>query len=152
MPKAAIPVVWSDTVAFSKLAEDCTVFLAVARGASPRTCENYRLAYGQFRGHLQQLGLSDDVRHFNPDTVESFAKALAAGGNKPSSVNTKLSALKSLGDYGTRTKHPRYQQSPDIGRKRSPYILEENPVTRVERPARQRPAERFLYRDEIRKL
>lgn len=126
---------------FSEFATGYVRGLAI-RGTSRRTCENYELAYCQFRGYLQSRGLDDDVKNFNGDVCVGFAEYLAAGGNKPSSVNTKLAALSSLARYGMRTKLPG----------RGKYILNENPIERVERPKRQRPREKYLYRDEIRAI
>ena len=56
-------------------------------------------------------------------------------------LGQKVSALSSLGTFGTRTKDAE-------GR----YDLVENPVSRVYRPKRQKPAERYLYAHEIKQL
>jgi site-specific recombinase XerD len=126
---------------FSELATDYVRSMAV-KGKSPRTCENYDLAYGQFRAFLQSRGLADDLRHFNGETCGEFAEYLATGGNKASSVNTKLAALASLARYGMRSKQ----------RGKDKYILTENPIERVERPKAKKPREKYLYRDEIRAM
>lgn len=138
--RGSIPVFRESAMTFSKLARDYVVYLGSYKGASGRTCENYDLAYGQFRGYLQGLGLQDDVKHFNADTVQGFAQYLAAGGNQSNSVNTKLAALGSLARYGMRIK---------VGRG---YALADNPLARVERPTRQRHERKFLYGPELRML
>jgi integrase/recombinase XerD len=112
-----------------------------ARGASPRTTESYEATYTRFVEFLHQRGEDDDLRHFTPEHVEAFIDTLVAGGLKPSSVTVKVSALSSLGTFGTRTKDAK-------GR----YYLGENPVGRVYRPKRVRPAEKYLYAHEIKQL
>lgn len=124
----------------SRLGSDFLRYKA-ARGGSPRTAENYQLAFDQFVGHLRTLGKQDDVREFTPENVESFLTALGEGGMKGSSMNLKLAALSSLADYGLRTK--------GVGGK---YVLAENPVARVERPKRQKTQEKYLYAEELRAL
>lgn len=133
---------------FSKLWRDYVAWLGHYKGSSPRTCENYELAYGQFLAFLKSGkapgsgagNLEDDVKNFNPDTVQAFAEYLSAGGNAPNSVNTKLAALGSLAKYGMRVKD---------GKK---YVLPENPLDRVERPQRQRVTRKFLYGNEMAQL
>lgn len=127
---------------FSEFASGYVKHLAIDRGASRRTCENYDLAYQQFRGYLQGVGLADDLKHFNGNVCRDFTSYLRAGGNKATSVNTKLAALASLARYGLST------QLPGRGR----FILNENPIARVVRPKRQKPHERYLYKDEVRAM
>jgi site-specific recombinase XerD len=127
---------------FSDLARDYVVWMGAYKKRSSRTCGNYELAYGQFRGFLQMQGLTDDVKHFNGDTCQEFAQYLAAGGNQPNSVNTKLAALGSLARYGMRVKDPRGKG----------YVLDGNPLERIERPQRQRVSRKYLYGDEYRRL
>ena len=110
----------------------------MARGASPRSADCYDLTHRQFIGYLQAQGLTDDIRHFTAENVQAFAAYLAENGRKASSVNVKLAALHSLGEYGVKTKDAK-------GR----YLLAENPLLRVYRPKRQRPPEKYLSRDEI---
>lgn len=124
----------------SRLASDFLRYKA-ARGCSPRTAEEYDRTFGQFRAFLASKGLDDDVRNFTGDTVAEFVEYVAAHGAKASSINTKLAALSSLGGYGLKIKTPRGK-----------YTLSENPVSRVERPKRQQPPERYLYAQEIRDL
>ena len=141
MGRRGIPVWTEPTMQLSRVADQFVAYLGAYRGYSPRTCENYALAYGQLQAFLRLQGLTDDVRHFTGDVVAAFAQYLAAGGNKANSVNTKLAALSSLAAYGMRTKDPR-------GR----YILVDNPMARIERPQRQRVNRRFLHREEAKAL
>jgi len=112
-----------------------------ARGASPRSVDCYDLTHRQFIGFLQGQGLADDIRHFTAENIQAFAAYLAENGRKASSVNVKLAGLHSLGEYGVKTKDAK-------GR----YILAENPLLRVYRPKRQRPAEKYLSKAEIQSL
>jgi site-specific recombinase XerD len=112
-----------------------------ARGASPRSEECYDMAHRQYVAFLIGQGQPDDVRSFTPETVDAFATYLKENGRKASSINVKLAALKSLGDFGVKTKDARGK-----------YILAENPLARVYRPKRERPAEKYLSKDEVRLL
>ncbi len=60
---------------------------------------------------------------------------------KSGTVGLALAALHSLGQYGARTKDTK-----------GCYILAENPVSRVYRPKRERPPEKYLSLDELRAL
>lgn len=110
----------------------------LARGASPRSADCYDLTHRQYIAFLLGQGLTDDIRHFTPETVSAFATYLGESGRKASSVNVKLAGLHSLGEYGVKTKDAK-------GR----YLLTENPMVRVYRPKRERPPEKYLSRQEI---
>jgi integrase/recombinase XerD len=112
-----------------------------ARGASPKTIECYDLTYRQFVAYLMGQGQENDVRNFTPDHLEGFVTYLTEAGRKASSANVKLAALHSLGEYGKKSRDAK-------GR----YILAENPLDRVVRPKRQKPAEKYLYAAELRQL
>ena len=112
-----------------------------ARGASPRTLDTYDATHRQYITFLAGQHIDDDIRHFTPDTVEAFAAYLQDRGLKATSISTALAALASLGDFGVKTKDAK-------GR----YYLAENPLTRVYRPKRQRPREKYLSREELRSL
>lgn len=124
----------------SRLASEYLQHMATYKGCSPRTCECYGLTYAQFRGYLQGQGLTDDVRNFNAETCEGFAQYLAAHGIKANSINVKLAGLSSLAQYAMRKRHG------------SGYLLAENPMTRFERPQKQRPDRKFLYLEELHRL
>src|SRR5690348_12176501 len=139
--RAMIPALREDrTMKITDLSRQYLRFF-LARGASARTVDCYDLTHRQYVAFLQGQGLEDDVRHFTPDTVDAFATYLKDAGRKSSSVNTKLAALHSLGEYGVKGKDAK-------GR----YILAENPLVRVYRPKREKPAEKYLGKDELRAL
>jgi integrase len=116
----------------------------VADGGSDRTGDNYDEAYGLFVEYLHAQGMNDDVREFTFENVDGFKAWYGArpGVQKKSSVNNRLAALSSLGKWG--------MQHGD-GKKGHRY-LPANPVESVPRPKRQRPKEKFLYREELRAL
>jgi integrase/recombinase XerC len=135
-----IPALREDTMQLSALSRQYLRFFT-ARGASPRSEECYDLAHRQFIGYLMEDGQLDDVRSFTPEAVDAFIVYLQEHGRKASSINVKLAALHSLGQFGVKTKDAR-------GR----YILAENPLDRVTRPKKQRPAEKYLSLEEVRTL
>jgi len=141
MARVVIPAVGGETMQLSRLATDYVRHLAVARAASPRTCECYDLAYRQFLFHLQERGLQDAVKHFTPDNVQSWVETMLEAGIKRSSVGMKLAALASLGRWAKTRKD-----------ERGKYVLDENPIERIERPKKSRPAPKFLTADELRAI
>jgi site-specific recombinase XerD len=127
-------------VKLSTLADDYLKFFQ-ARGASPKTIECYDLTYRQFVAYLLGRGVENDLHQFTAENVEGFTAYLAENGRKASSINVKLAGLHSLGQYGMRTKDARGK-----------YHLAENPLDRVFRPKRQKPAEKYLYLAELKQL
>ena len=124
----------------STLADEYLKFFA-ARGASPKTIECYDLTYRQLVAFLLGLGQENDLRNFTPENIDAFATYLAEKKRKASSVNVKLAALHSLGEYGKKTKDARGK-----------YHLAENPLDRVFRPKRVKPAEKYLGKVELQQL
>lgn len=117
---------------FSELATGYLKYKA-AKGASPRTGDCYEQAYSQFRSYLAAQGLEDDIRNFTEANVEAYAVFLSENGRKAITVNNRLTALASLGTYGTRLKKLKY-----------------NPADkRIERAKVVKPPERYLYRQEL---
>lgn len=104
---------------------------AKADGASARTLQTYGSAFSEF----DASGLA-----FTPAGITQWKVRLIEAGQAPSSVNLKLSALSSLGRWGSQEEGP------------EGYLLEANPVDRVRRPKARRPAERFLELDEAKRI
>jgi site-specific recombinase XerC len=101
-----------------------------AKGYSPETLKNYKVAVDQYLGHLIETShLPNAVSSFTPQTVDGFAKMLHEYKLKPQSAVIKLSALDMFARWLMR-------QEADGG-----YVLAANPLDRVERPRRQRPRE-----------
>jgi site-specific recombinase XerD len=118
---------------FSELADGY-----VSQLENRNTREAYERAYAQLRGFMQERGLADDVRHFNGETCQQFARWLSEHGNGANSIIGKLSALSSLADYGKTVKVARG------------YALNENPTERFTWPKRRPVTRKFLYADELR--
>lgn len=111
------------------------------RNASPKTIESYDLAYTQFVAFLIGLGQQNSIESFTPEHIDAFIGHLTQTGRKASSVNIKLSALHSLGEYGKKSKDGRGK-----------YYLAENPLDRIVRPKEEPVHERYLTLVEIRQL
>ena len=125
---------------FSKLADDYVKHLGIRRGCSPVTCEGYAVTYSQFVTHLRARGLTDDIKHFTPESVEALITTLASRGQKASSVNTRLAHLSSIAKWAMTQKNGRG------------YLLDENPLVRIERLKKAKPKEKYLMRAELRAL
>jgi site-specific recombinase XerD len=138
-PRAStrLPFLKGDAMKISELSRSFLMFTR-SRGGSPRTIEVYDDSISRFVAWLIVNGKDDSLREFTPKNIEAWIDHLATKGLKASSINTCLAALASLGEYGMKT------QNAD-----GKYHLAENPLARVYRPKRQKPAERHLYREEI---
>jgi integrase/recombinase XerC len=99
------------------------------RGASPDTIVSYTSTLGNFGRSLP----GDDLKHFTPGPVSQWAESLAAGGMKARTIRQKLVALSSFAKWAMRQ---------PVGRG---YLLQDNPLVRVERP-RAQPAKSNLLR------
>jgi len=123
---------------FSALARDYLRSKAAVGRQAARTGENYDETFGLFVEYLHGQGRQDDVREFTSENVAAFRDWLTAG-RKGSSVSNRLSALSSLGQWATKTERPKATR------------LSVNPASPdfVERPKKERPREKFLYREEL---
>jgi integrase/recombinase XerD len=123
---------------FSALARDYLRSKAAVGRQAARTGENYDETFGLFVEFLHGQGRQDDVREFTPENVAAFRDWLTAG-RKGSSVSNRLSALSSLGQWATKTERPKATR------------LAINPASPdfVERPKKEHPREKFLYREEL---
>jgi site-specific recombinase XerD len=125
----------------SKLAADYVRFMGQRRKRSINTCDGYERIYGQFRAYLQGKGLKDTVNEFTPENCEGFTQTLTDAGASSNTINNKLSALSSLADWARKQKD-----------ERGKWIMDENPILRLERPPREHNERPFLYPDEIDKV
>ncbi len=111
-------------------------WLVEFKGASPRTKENYDVAFGQFQAFVG----ADEMKHFTPDNIQAFAEHLAHR-NNPLSVRLRLASLSSFAKWAMRQK---------VGRG---YLLAENPLDRVVRPQKPHGTKAtFLRGDELKAL
>jgi len=128
-----------DAVQFSVLAAECLRHLAGYSGYSPNTIGQYETTYRQFGAFLVGRGLTDDLWHFNDETVMGFAEWLAEHKVSTNTVRHRLTGLSTLAKFAMRRRDPR-------GKPR----LDHNPAQSFDWPQHQRPETRFLYREELR--
>jgi len=126
-------------VQFSVLAAECLRHLAGYSGYSPNTIGQYETTYRQFGAFLVGRGLTDDLWHFNDETVMGFAEWLAEHKVSTNTVRHRLTGLSTLAKFAMRRRDPR-------GKPR----LDHNPAQSFDWPQHQRPETRFLYREELR--
>jgi site-specific recombinase XerD len=111
---------------FSDLARGFTDYLVARRG-------------DQFVGYLVSAGRPNDAKEFTAENVDGFASWAAARGVGGNTIRNRLSALSALAKYAMRVKAPRGHG----------YVLDGNPVDRVERPRFAEPPEKWLTLDEL---
>src|SRR5262245_34454420 len=124
---------------FSELARDFTNHLVRRRGRSAGTAETYERCYDQFVAYLVAKGGADanDVREFTPKNVEGFVAWAGEHGKDANTIRNRMSALSSLAKYAMTVET------------RRGYVLDANPVARVERPRFKEPEERWLTLDQL---
>jgi site-specific recombinase XerD len=127
---------------FTDLARGFTKHLVTRRGCSEATRETYDRVADQFVAYLLGGGRENDAREFTADAVDGFAGWLAEKGASPNTVRHHLASLSALAKYAMTVRSPR-------GRG---YVLDSNPVDRVERPKAVPPREKWLTMDELRAL
>jgi site-specific recombinase XerD len=125
---------------FSELSGDYQRHEAVYAGHSEHTIDQYGHAFKQFASFLVMTGKTDDLRHFDVDTVQAFASWLLEHGASRNTARHRLTALSSLAKWAMR----RVRDAK--GRPR----LTANPTEGFEWPARTVPETRFLHREELR--
>lgn len=126
---------------YSELVKRYTTHMEYYKGCSPMTVEGYGITFAQFGGYITvECQLNDDVKHFNPTTCQGYAQWLLGKGRKSNTLQPKLSALSSLAKYAMTVPHPI---------KTGAYVMDENPLTRFERPTKQRPTRRYLHKHEL---
>ncbi|GAA4494749.1 tyrosine recombinase XerC [Pseudaeromonas paramecii] len=109
--------------------------LRVERQLSPHTLTNYRRHLGECSAHLAELGL-DDWHWLKAPLVRALVVRLHKGGRQaPRTLATKLSALRSFGDYLVRQG-----------------VLKANPARGVVTPKQGRPLPNNLDVDELHQL
>ncbi|HTE65834.1 MAG TPA: tyrosine-type recombinase/integrase [Candidatus Binatia bacterium] len=117
------------------------VWMTAYRKASDDTTTTYGVAFRQFIAYAMAAGGTDDMRHFTPRNVQAFAEYLVTNGIAPATARQRLVALASFAKWAMRQE--------TAGGK---YLLAENPLDRVERPARGVTKSSFLYPQECRAL
>ncbi len=124
---------------FTDLARSFTKHMVQRRGFSLNSQSSYDRVFDQFAGYLVAAGRENDVRAFTPDSVDGFATMLADAGMGNNTVRHHLAALSALAKWAMTQKGPRGGS----------YVLDSNPVDRIERPKHVPPKEKWLALDEL---
>jgi site-specific recombinase XerC len=110
------------------------------KNASENTIRNYETAGGQFAGFVVLTrGLDDDLSSFTGRVVSEWSQFMIGAGMKSDTVAIRLSAIKMFGRFLMRT-----ERTDGRG-----YVLDTNPVDRVESPRRVRRKKAHLDQDSL---
>jgi site-specific recombinase XerD len=124
---------------FTDLARQFTRHLVQRRGCSLATQDSYDRVYDQFAAYLAVQGEANDVRAFTPARLDGFTTWLAEKGISRNSIRHHLSVFSALAKWAMTQPAPRGKG----------YLLDENPVARIERPKATPVKEKWLTLDEL---
>lgn len=110
-------------------------YLKLERNYSPATVKHYRDDLKEFERFFQELDLQLSWETIDSDIVRRWMEAMMDRGNVASSVNRRLSALRSFYRYALRRN-----------------LIEKDPVHGIQRPKRKRPLPQFLKEAEMDRL
>ena len=110
-------------------------YLKLERNYSPATVKHYRDDLKEFERFFQELDLQLSWETIDSDIVRRWMEAMMDRGNVASSVNRRLSALRSFYRYALRRN-----------------LVEKDPVHGIQGPKRKRPLPQFLKDDEMDRL
>ena len=110
-------------------------YLKLERNYSPATVKHYRDDLKEFERFFQELDLQLSWETIDSDIVRRWMEAMMDRGNVASSVNRRLSALRSFYRYALRRN-----------------LVEKNPVHGIQGPKRKRPLPQFLKETEMDRL
>ena len=110
-------------------------YLKLERNYSPATVKHYRDDLKEFERFFQELDLQLSWETIDSDIVRSWMEAMMDRGNVASSVNRRLSALRSFYRYALRRN-----------------LIEKDPVHGIQGPKRKRPLPQFLKEAEMDRL
>ena len=110
-------------------------YLKLERNYSPATVKHYRDDLKQFELFFQELDLQLSWETIDSDIVRRWMEAMMDRGNVASSVNRRLSALRSFYRYALRRN-----------------LVEKDPVHGIQGPKRKRPLPQFLKEAEMDRL
>ena len=82
-----------------KLIENFLDYLTHERAYSPHTVTSYGSDLDEFASHLEEIGTDLDLAHADADLVRGWAMTLMGKGRNATSVNRKLSALRTFYKY-----------------------------------------------------
>ncbi len=110
-------------------------YLKLERNYSPATVKHYRDDLKEFERFFQELDLQLSWETIDSDIVRRWMEAMMDRGNVASSVNRRLSALRSFYRYALRRN-----------------LVERDPVHGIQGPKRKRPLPQFLKEAEMDRL
>ena len=110
-------------------------YLKLERNYSPATVKHYRDDLKEFERFFQELDLQLSWETIDSDIVRRWMEAMMDKGNVASSVNRRLSALRSFYRYALRRN-----------------LVEKDPVHGIQGPKRKRPLPQFLKEAEMDRL
>ena len=110
-------------------------YLKLERNYSPATVKHYRDDLKEFERFFQELDLQLSWETIDSDIVRRWMEAMMDRGNVASSVNRRLSALRSFYRYALRRN-----------------LVEKDPVHGIQGPKRKRPRPQFLKEAEMDRL
>ena len=110
-------------------------YLKLERNYSPATVKHYRDDLKEFERFFQELDLQLSWETIESDIVRRWMEAMMDRGNVASSVNRRLSALRSFYRYALRRN-----------------LVEKDPVHGIQGPKRKRPLPQFLKEAEMDRL
>ena len=110
-------------------------YLKLERNYSPATVKHYRDDLKEFERFFQELDLQLSWETIDSDIVRRWMEAMMDRGNVASSVNRRLSALRSFYRYALRRN-----------------LVEKDPVHGIQGPKRKRPLPQFLKEAEMDRL
>ena len=110
-------------------------YLKLERNYSPATVKHYRDDLKDFERFFQELDLQLSWETIDSDIVRRWMEAMMDRGNVASSVNRRLSALRSFYRYALRRN-----------------LVEKDPVHGIQGPKRKRPLPQFLKEAEMDRL
>ena len=110
-------------------------YLKLERNYSPATVKHYRDDLKEFERFFQELDLQLSWETIDADIVRRWMEAMMDRGNVASSVNRRLSALRSFYRYALRRN-----------------LVEKDPVHGIQGPKRKRPLPQFLKEAEMDRL
>ena len=110
-------------------------YLKLERNYSPATVKHYRDDLKEFERFFQELDLQLSWETIDSDIVRRWMEAMMDRGNVASSVNRRLSALRSFYIYALRRN-----------------LVEKDPVHGIQGPKRNRPLPQFLKETEMDRL
>ena len=110
-------------------------YLKLERNYSPATVKHYRDDLKEFERFFQELDLQLSWETIDSDIVRRWMEAMMDRGNVASSVNRRLSALRSFYRYALRRN-----------------LVEKDPVHGIQGPKRKRPLPQFLKETEMDRL